>query len=91
MGDGGGSGGGTGGAPSAVAGPANDLRTTTMVDMLSQPLPQPSVSGARHALHMASQMARGCIPPRNRSRTKSTACETAPSERLHSGFRDRDT
>lgn len=44
-----------------------------MADMLSQPLPQPPVSDAKQASHIASQIARGSIPEHNRCRAKSTA------------------
>lgn len=56
-------------APSA----AKDFKITIMADMLSHPFPQPPVSGAKQASHIASQIALGSIPETSRCLAKSTA------------------
>lgn len=48
--------------------------STPRTHMLSQPLPQPPVSGARQWSHISSQISAGALPWASRSRTKSTDC-----------------
>ena len=68
------------------------LRSTEMrTDMLSQPLPQPRVSGARQASHSASLTLRGAMPDRSRCPTKSTACAKIwiPFTHIHGHHKDK--
>lgn len=69
------------GGPTAAEISQKGLRTTTMADMLSHPLPPSvSVSGAMQRSHSASQTSLGLIPCRSLALTKSTACH-CPQQR----------
>lgn len=65
-------------APFSALEAAKGFKMTSMADMLSHPFPQPPVSGAKQASHMASQIALGSMPENNRCLAKSTACRREP-------------